>query len=321
MKLITHNANLRYLTGFTGSKGFLLLGKKKNYFITDSRYIEFAKRLQKQKTRINFEVSDSFDTFTSKVKIIEFEADHITISQLKKLKKKFGKKRFTPQKKTTEQLRIIKDPTEIKKLKKSQQINKKTLTRIQKLLKPGLTELQIAWKIKTISHDLGAEDVSFEPIVAFGENSAIPHHQNSNRKLKKSDVILIDMGVKYQGYCSDLTRTFLPAKPSAEQIEVYEKVKASQKAAIREIKAGVRVAKLDKTARKSMGDMAEFFTHALGHGLGLEIHEAPRLSVKSREILKENSIITVEPGIYLPGKFGVRIEDMVQVKKRGFSIL
>jgi len=318
MKLITHKANLRYLTGFTGSKGFLLLGTKKNYFVTDSRYIEYVKKLQNKNPRIPFEVTDNFEKVINKAKKIEFEADHITISQLKKWKKKFKNKKFVPMKSIS---RVKKTDKEIKLLKKSQQLNKTAMQRVRKLLKPGVTELEIAWKIRELAHKLGAEDLSFTPIVAFGSNSAIPHHQNSNRKLKKRDIALIDMGLVYKGYCSDLSRTFFVGKPTSEQAAIYKKVEAAQSAAIKAIKPNILVSKLDQIARKEMGKHEEFFTHSLGHGVGLEIHEAPRLSSKSKDRLKENSVITIEPGIYLPGKFGIRIEDMILVKEKGYSVL
>lgn len=318
MKLITKPTNLRYLTGFTGSKGFLLIGTKKNYLVTDSRYIGFAKKLQKQKTRIKFEVTDDIKKAISKAKIIEFESDYITVDQLKTWKKKFKNKKFIPIKPIS---RVKKTDSEIKNLKKSQRINKKALSRVRKLLKPGVTELEIAWKIKEIGHKLGAEDVSFEPIVAFGKNSAIPHHQNSKRKLKRNDIVLIDMGMKYKGYCSDLTRTFFTGKATKLQKEIYKKVDRAQKEAIKIAKAGIKVAKLDKAAKKEMGEYEKFFTHSLGHGVGLEIHEPPHLDTKSQETLLEKMVVTVEPGIYLPDKFGVRIEDMILIKKEGFSIL
>ncbi len=321
MRLITHGPNLRYLTNFTGSKGFLLIGKEKNYFVTDSRYIGFAQKLLKQKTRINFEVCSDLESVIKKCKIIEFEADHLTINQLKKWEKKFDGIKFKAAKKLVEELRTIKEPAEVKLLRKSQELNKKAFSRIQKLLKPGVKELEIAWQIKVVGHELGAEDISFEPIVAFGSNSAIPHHQNSDRRLKENDTALIDMGLKYKGYCSDLSRTMFFGKTSLLQQNIYNKVDLAQKAAIATAKPGVTVAKLDRTAKKEMGEHAEFFTHALGHGLGLEIHEAPRLSTESPERLKENMVITVEPGLYLPGKFGVRIEDMILIKKDGVAIL
>lgn len=317
MRLITHSANLRYLTGFTGSNASLFLGKNKNYFITDARYIEFAKTLKNQ--RIKFEVTDDFEKALANTKIIEFEATHTTISQLESLKKKFKNKKFVPTKHPIENLRIIKDKNEIQLLKKSQEINKKAMLRTQKLIKPGMRELEIAWKIKEIGHELGAEDISFEPIVAFGDHSAIPHHQNTDRKLKKQEIVLIDMGMKYKGYCSDLTRTFFIGKPNSEQAAIYNKVAAAQKAAIKAAKPGISCAKLDKIAREAMGTDAQYFTHSLGHGIGLEVHESPSLFSKSKDRIKKGMVFTIEPGIYLPGKFGVRIEDIGIITEDGYE--
>lgn len=311
MKLIRHAPNLRYLTGFTGSHALLLLGNKTNYLLTDSRYLEYAKELARKRNRIKFKVTDDLEAVIGKTKTIEFEADHTTISQLKSMKKQFKNKKFVPIERGVEILRLQKDKNEIELLKKSQKINKAAMHRVQKLLKPGMTELEIAWKIKELGHQLGAEDISFEPIVAFGDHSATPHHQNTNRKLKKREIVLIDMGMKYKGYCSDLTRTFFVGKPTPEQTTICAKVKAAQKAAIKAAKPGTACSTLDRIVREEMGEDQAFFTHSLGHGVGLEIHEAPRLSSKNKERLKTGMVITIEPGIYLPGKFGVRIEDMI----------
>lgn len=324
MRLITHLTNLRYLIGFTGTAGFLLIGKQKNFFFTDFRYRGFAQELQKSKTRIPFEFIEMGSDFEKQFKkyagkTVEFEAVHLSVAELASWKKRFKGMAFVPMKSSIEALRLLKESEEIKNLKKSQDINEKTLERIKKLFKPGVTELELAWQIKVIGHELGAEDISFEPIVAFGENSATPHHQNSNRKLKNSDVVLVDMGMKYKGYCSDMTRTFLPKKATPEQHVVYQKVLEAQMLAIRALKAGVKCSKLDAIARDSMGADAEHFGHSLGHGIGLDVHEAPNLSSRSKDVLKENMIVTVEPGIYLPGRFGVRIEDMGRVTKTGYE--
>jgi Xaa-Pro aminopeptidase len=324
MKLITHLTNIRYLIGFTGTYGFMLLGKK-NYFFTDFRYRGFAEELQRSKTRIPFkfiELNKDFEQTFKKLagRSLEFEADHLTIQELQGWKKRFKGISFKALKKTIEDRRLIKDAEEIKNLKKSQQINEETLKRLQKLFKPGVTELELAWQVKVIGHELGAEDISFEPIIAFGAHSATPHHQNSNTKLKAGDVVLVDMGMKYKGYCSDMTRTFFTKKPTAEQEDVYFKVLTAQEDAIKALKAGVKCAKLDEISRKSMGaDAAAHFGHSLGHGIGLDVHEAPNLSSRSKDTLKENMIVTVEPGIYLPGRFGVRIEDMGRVTKTGYE--
>ncbi len=323
MKLITHLTNIRYLIDFTGTYGFLILGKK-NYFFTDFRYRGFALELEKVKTRVPFKFiqldADFEKTFRKLTgKKLEFEADHLSVNELSMWKKRFKGISFVPQKSTVEAMRLLKDKEEIKYLKKSQQINEETLKKVIKLFKNGVTEQELAWKIKTIGHDLGAEDISFEPIVAFGPNSATPHHQNSAKKLKMGDLVLIDMGMKYKGYCSDMTRTLFTKKPTAEQENVYFKVLEAQELAIKALKAGVKCSKLDKIARDSMGSDASHFGHSLGHGIGLDVHEAPNLSSRSKDTLKENMIVTVEPGIYLPGKFGVRIEDMGRVTKTGYE--
>ena len=300
----------------------MLLGKK-NFFFTDFRYRGVTEQLEKSKTRVPFRFVEVNKNFEQELKKransqIEFESQHMTIDELKAWKKKL-KLPFSALKHPIEEQRLIKDNEEIKKLKKSQEINEETLKRVLKLLRPGITELEIAWQIKVIGHELGAEDISFEPIVAFGAHSATPHHQNSGAKLKTNEVVLIDMGMKYQGYCSDMTRTFLPKKASAEQVKVYEKVLSAQTEAIRALKAGVKASKLDRIARESMGKDAEHFGHSLGHGIGLDVHEAPSLSASSKDTLKEGMVVTVEPGIYLPGKFGVRIEDMGRVGKTGYE--
>ncbi len=323
-QLITHLTNVRYLIGFTGTYGFLLVGKR-NYFFTDFRYRGFAEELEKSKTRIPFkfiELNKDFEKTFKKLagRKLEFEADHLTVQELQSWKKRFKGINFSPTKHPIEELRLFKDKEEIKNLKKSQQINEETLKRVIKLFKNGITEQELAWRIKTIGHDLGAEDISFEPIIAFGPSSATPHHQNTNKKLKMGDVVLVDMGMKYKGYCSDMTRTFFTKKPTAEQEDVYFKVLNAQMDAIKALKAGVKCSKLDTIARESMGkEAAEHFGHSLGHGIGLDVHESPGLSSRSKDILKENMIVTVEPGIYLPGRFGVRIEDMGRVTKTGYE--
>lgn len=323
-KLITHLTNVRYLIGFTGTHGFLLMTPKQNFFFTDFRYRGFAQKLERTKSRIPFkfvELNKDFEQVFKKAtgRSLEFEANHMRINELAAWKKRFKGISFKPLKSTIEDLRLYKDKEEIKNLKKSQQINEETLKRVIKLFKNGITELELAWKVKQIGHDLGAEDISFEPIIAFGANSAIPHHQNSLKKFKMGDVVLVDMGMKVKGYCSDMTRTFFTKKPTAEQENVYFKVLEAQEAAIRALKAGVKCAKLDKIARDTMGADAQHFGHSLGHGIGLDVHESPSLSSRSKDTLKENMIVTVEPGIYLPGKFGVRIEDMGRVTKTGYE--
>ncbi|MBI4127079.1 aminopeptidase P family protein [Candidatus Peregrinibacteria bacterium] len=313
------------MADFSGSSGFLIMGKQ-NYFFTDFRYREIAEKLAKNGARLQFQFIE-LDKRTPEIlkkiigssKTIAFESEHMTVEELSRWKKRLKGVKFTPLMDTIEELRKYKDDEEIAKLKKSQQINEDTLARVKKLLKPGITELEVAWKIKIIGHDSGAEDISFEPIVAFQENSSTPHHQNTNRKLRKNELVLIDMGMKYKEYCSDMTRTFFFGKGAKEQLAIYDLVLNAQMAGIKAIRHGVKASTPDTAARKIMGKYEKFFGHSLGHGIGLDVHESPSLSSNSKDVLKENMIVTVEPGIYLKGKFGVRIEDMGRVTKTGYE--
>ncbi len=323
--LINNLQNVKYLARFSGSNGFLILGKK-NYFFTDFRYKDIAKELEKSKTRIKFEFIEIDKNLTENLKKVlgnsknvSFESNNMTVDELSLWKKRLKGFKFTKLENTIEDFRKVKDKEEIEKLKTSQRINEEVLEEVKKLLKPGISELEVAWKIKSIGHDLGAQDISFEPIVGFQEHSAVPHHQNTDRKLKNNELVLIDMGMKYQEYCSDMTRTFFFGKGTNEQQTIYNLVLESQLAGIKAIKAGVKAQKVDEISREVMGEFAEHFGHSLGHGIGLDVHEAPSLSSRSKDTLEENMIVTVEPGIYLTGKFGVRIEDMGRVTKTGYE--
>ncbi len=330
MKLITNLTNIHYLTGFSGSYGLLLMGRTKNILLSDSRYSEQGATLAKKSheknspSRIPFE----FETLNAKSnwakllgsgKSIQYESHHMAVEQLKQWQKRFPKKEWIAIKSPIEKMRAQKDESEIKLLRKSQQINEAVLEAVHKKLKTGVSELEVAWWIRSIGHELGAEDISFTPIVAFGSHSAAPHHQNSSRKLKANEAVLIDMGMKWKGYCSDMTRSFFYGKPSTEYIEIYEAVLRAQLAGIQKIKTGVKAKQVDLAARDSMGELKEHFGHSFGHGIGLDVHENPNLSSRSTDSLKENMIVTAEPGIYLPGKFGVRIEDMGQVTAKGYK--
>lgn len=334
--LILNKSNIKYLSNFTGSSGFMLLTKSTKYLFTDFRYIQRAKNSIKKGIKLiditkmwknPEDLKAHWQSILKKHKIetLGIEESTITVAQYKKYKKistfKNQSIKFLDISGNIEKKREIKEKFEITYTKKSQEINEKTLSLIKKIIqeRKPVTEMELAWKIKELGYKFGAEDISFEPIIAFGENSAIPHHSPSERKLKKSDVVLIDMGMKYKGYCSDMSRTILPNNPTKEQQKVYNLVLEAQTFAIKNIKPGITGKKADQLSRdiiKNAG-YGEFYGHAGGHGIGLDIHETPSLSDKYLKKLKENSIITVEPGIYLEGKFGVRIEDMILLTKKG----
>ncbi len=321
---ISDPLNVYYLTGFTGSRGMILITKRKAYFFTDFRYLEYAKKIVPpdfEVMQIDKKWKQDWPKILKKfrVKDLGFEENYLTVNQYAGLKKISKGVRFKKAGNIVEQIREIKQGYEIARMRKSQRINEQVLDEVLNYLKVGRTETEVEWFIIKAQRELGAEDSSFDPIVAFGSNSAIPHHQNTNRKLKKGHTILIDMGVKYKHYCSDMTRTFFTSKPTTRQAKVYETVLASQQAAIDALKHNATVANVVKAAMKPIKEknMEEYFQHALGHGSGLNIHELPNLGIEKPYKLKENMITTIEPGIYLPKNFGVRIEDMLIISRTG----
>lgn len=321
---ISDPINVRYLTGFTGSRGMILITKRNAYFFTDFRYIEYAKKIVPKEFKIiqlDKKWKKDWPRLLKKLRItsIGFEEDFLTVSRLSGLKKISKGVKFKKAGGIIEQIRQIKSEKELRLTKKSQEINEKILKNVKGILKKGISEKDIEWFILSKTREYGCEEPAFNPIVAFGNNSSIPHHQNGDRKLKKGDVILIDMGVKYQGYCSDMTRTFFTKPPSRLQIKVYETVLAAQKAAIAEVKNKASIFAVNKAARNIIdkAGYTENFQHGLGHGTGLNIHELPNLGAEKDAKLQQNMITTIEPGIYIEKDFGVRIEDMVIISRSG----
>ncbi len=351
--LVTNKTNIQYLSGFTGSAGFILLTKTKPVLFTDSRYFEGASyktpkffklenisKLWKNEAILKDHWLKTLKKY--RIKNLGFESDSISYKQFKKFKKLTSTVKFIETLGLVEEIRSIKDTEEIKKIKKSQEINEKVFKRILEIIRDAaaknkpITEEEIAWKIRVLGHELGAEDVSFAPIIAFGRNTSIPHHESGETKLKKNDIILIDMGMKYKGYCSDMTRTIFLGTPTPEQKKVYDTVLQAQLTAIKQIKTGVSEQKIDTTCRDyiSSKKYGKYFTHSTGHGVGLNIHEIPsfheakNLQKTTRKMQKQpqhkkietklqpGMTVTVEPGIYLKGKFGIRIEDMILVTEK-----
>jgi len=336
--LITGRSNIKYLCGFSGSSGFLLITKSKTILFTDSRYIERAKYTVPKSielidiTRVWRNPTELKKAWQQKIRSLRIskigvEESDLTVSEYKKFKKISPKIKFTDISGEIETLRAIKTPAEIKLITKSQRINEQVFELIKKLIhkqvksRTQISETSIAWEIKRLGQELGAEDVSFDPIVAFGKNSSMPHHQPGKTKLKKGDLVLIDMGMKYKGYCSDMTRIIFTATPTKLQKEIYETVLAAQKAALKTTNNGFVEQKIDSLARTPITEAgySENFGHGTGHGIGLKIHESPSLSPNGKNKIKPGMVITVEPGIYLPGKFGIRIEDMAIVTKTGLK--
>ncbi|MGB2808841.1 MAG: M24 family metallopeptidase, partial [Sedimentisphaerales bacterium] len=220
-----------------------------------------------------------------------------------------------------ESVRRIKDSSEIVAIKAAASIAAKALEQTVGYIKPGVTESELAGRLDFQIRKLGATN-SFETIVAFGPHASRPHHQPSKRKLKKRDTVLIDFGARYKGYCSDITRSFAIGRPTRFFEKVYEAVQQAQAAAIKTVKAGVEMVKVDAAARQMISSYdLPVYGHGTGHGFGLEIHEMPFLKAQSKGKLKAGEVITIEPGVYIPGKLGVRIEDDILVTDTGYKIL
>ncbi len=317
---ITNLINIRYLSGFSGSSALMILTGRKKYLITDFRYRKVILTLPNHVTAIV-----STDPYKDIQKIIKkhkintflFEENHLSVARLKLLKQKLNNIKFKEGNNYLEALRIKKTSHEINLIKRAQRITEKAYKQGLNQIKTGITERELAFIIESEAMKLGAEAVAFPPIVAFGNNTGSPHHQTSNRKLKKADMILIDIGFKYQGYCSDMTRTLFTAKPNTNQEKIYQTVLQAQLKTINNLKAGMAGSQADNLARKIIDDAGygTEFGHSLGHGVGLEAHEAPYLSINYRSPIPLNAVVTVEPGIYLENSFGVRIEDMVLVER------
>ena len=317
--LVTNHFNVQYLTNFTGTNGTVLLANKKAFFLTDPRYTGVAKKVIPNNYELIIVKKDenNLQKLLKKLRTrtVLIEAGNITLQKHKTLKKKLPKIQLKPEIDFIEQFRIAKTEKEIQLITKSQRINEKVFQLVKKQIKPGVKETELAWMIGIIAHDLGAE-LSFSPIIAFGSNSGTPHHKTSYRKFKKGDIVLIDMGMKYKDYCSDMTRVLFTKTPTNKQVTVYNTVLEAQQSAIKQVKADMTGIQVDKIARNIIkkAGYEENFTHSLGHGIGLEIHENPHVSPKIKNSIPKDAVITIEPGIYLENSFGIRIEDMVLVE-------
>lgn len=334
--LISSIPNIIYLTDFNyfsdlEREAFLLITKKNNFIITDARYSHAVTTNLKNFTLLEISINNSFTHLLNtiikkeKIQILGVEENNITVAEYKKISSVIKEINHLD----LNAFRIIKTTTEIKKIKKACEIGDKAIEYILKKIKLGVTEKELALQLETFMRNSGAEP-SFPTIVAFQENAAVPHHKTSDRKLNKNEFVLIDSGVKYENYCSDMTRTFFFGKANSEQKLVYNTVLETQRKAIELLDHKlvhdptnkVEGAEIDKMAREYIINQGfQTIPHSLGHGIGLEVHEAPRLSSASKEILTAGMVFSIEPGIYLPAgrqglsnKFGVRIEDLFTIQ-------
>lgn len=328
--LITDLNNIRYLTGFSGSNATIIITDGKSYFISDSRYEEYAASLMPpgmvfflqtgsltDAVKTCFNVSDGRELFV--------ESGSMILSLYMELKKKMrGVRLVPPTEDFVARLRLIKDDNEIRILREAAGITDRCFNHLLNFIMPGMTEWEIAMEIEFFYKKNGCTGCSFDPIVASGVGSSMPHYIPSmNKKITVGDVLLIDMGCRYMGYNSDLTRTIFVGSIDETFSEIYRIVLDAHDRAIEALKPGIYAGELDEVARNFISEhgYGDNFGHGLGHGLGVEIHEMPAIKKGKGIRLDKNMVITIEPGIYIPRTGGVRIEDMVQVTRSGCEVL
>ncbi len=324
--LLTHEANRFYASGFrsAGTDGAALVTKDGAYYWTDSRYIEAARQ---QITDAEIELATIGRGYLALLneaverhglRTVGFEDEYMTVWEFGSYREKV-RVEFKPATKLMERLRMVKDPGEIETLIGAQRIAEKALTEICNDIRSGVTEKEIAAKLTYLMLRFGAENVSFDPIVASGANGSKPHAVPSEKKIAEGEFVTMDFGSLYRGYCSDMTRTVAVGYVTEEMDRVYHTVLDAQLAGIAAAKAGVPGCDVHNAAAKVIADAGygEYFGHGFGHGVGVEIHESPRASTTWKEPLPAGAVISAEPGIYLPGRFGVRIEDVVIIRDGG----
>ncbi|MBW7958582.1 MAG: Xaa-Pro peptidase family protein [Anaerolineae bacterium] len=325
--LITSAANRRWLSGFTGSAGRILVTRDKAVLATDSRYWEQAEQQAPE-----FDIFRMTERPNATADFLQagggvrfgFEARYVTVAELKGLRKEKGFQ-WKALNTTLEPLRAIKSPDELAPIREAAQITDKTVNQVPRLARVGATEREVAWELEKFMRDSGADGLAFDIIVASGPNSALPHHHPGDRQLQAGDIIVVDLGAEVRGYRSDLTRTFYMGESAGEDFwDIFNTVHRAEVTAIEGIRSGVTGQAIDALARdiiKAAGH-GDHFGHGTGHGVGLEIHESPRFSVMAgKDIIPAGAVMTVEPGIYLPGYGGVRIEDLVLVTDEGVELL
>lgn len=324
--LVSDGYNMRYLSGFRGATGYLYITSKRRVLITDARYTTQAKEEAPDFEVVEISNQKGYSAFIGemtredKINVIGFENYHMIYADVMGLKDACSEElHWEGIRDSLNRLRIVKNEQELSYMEKAQSIADGAFSHIIEILKPGMTELQVAAELEFYMKSHGASGTSFDTIAASGIHSAMPHAMPSSKAIESGDFLTMDFGCIYEGYCSDMTRTVVIGKASGKQKEIYQIVLEAQLAALDVIKAGMKGSEVDKVARDVIekAGYGEYFGHGLGHSVGLYIHEEPRLSPKCGEVLKENVIQTVEPGIYIPEFGGVRIEDIVIVKENG----
>jgi len=330
--LVTQVADVRYLCGFTGSNAALIVRGSRLTMFTDGRYATQAK-MEVDGADVVIVIDKPVAVAACEWAVAEgvkrcgFDAGVTTVGALEGLKAalpaKLRRSFFVAMRGLVAGLREVKDEIEQERMREAAALGCRLFDQVLELVVPGATEFEIALALEYMARSEGAEGMSFETIVAGGARSALPHGRATSAKIPRRGFVVMDFGVVLHGYCSDMTRTVHMGAARKDEFEVYEAVLAAQEAGVAAAKAGVTAGEIDNATRSVLvqAGLAEWFTHSTGHGVGLEVHEAPRLGKTQTQRLKAGMVVTIEPGVYLPGKFGVRIEDTVLVTGEGCEIL
>ncbi len=333
--LVSHLPDVRYLCGFTGSNAVLALTARRAVLFTDGRYrtqaraevagvrIVIAKQARTEACRLLQRLA---------VPSIYYDADHTTVAELAQMQAALGgglgavarRRFFAPASPSPlSALREIKDPDELAHMEAAARLGCQLFEQVVPHIEAGTPERAVAAELEFFARSLGADGMSFDTIVASGTRSSLPHGTASLAALPRKGFVTLDFGVILRGYCSDMTRTVYLGRPTREESAAYDAVLEAQESAVAAVRAGVPAGEVDEAARRVLRrtGLARYFTHSTGHGLGLEIHEGPRLAAAQQQPLVAGMVVTIEPGVYLPNRFGIRIEDMVAVTEEGGRVL
>ncbi len=332
--LVSAPENRRYLSGFTGSAGYLLITRDDAVLATDFRYIEQAGHEAPDFRVVRIGPgNDWFPHLLAETHVTKlgFESEDMTVAFFQRLRQTLKdstelgprKVRLVGVTGLMESLRACKDQDEMQLLERAIDIGDQAMNAVGPTIRAGQTEREVAWRLEVAMRDLGADGLAFDIIVASGPNGALPHHRAGDRAIREGEPIVIDMGARYQGYCSDLTRTLIVGTPDDTFRRIYDTVLGAQLTAIATIQVGMTGTEADALARKVIEEAGhgDHFGHGLGHGVGLAVHEHPRVGPSGQDVLKEGMVFSIEPGIYISGWGGVRIEDLVALDKSGVRTL
>ena len=325
--LVVEEANRRYLSGFTGSTGWVLITPDRALLITDGRYWERVAQESPDYTlvRVTRSYADTLrEALTSLSGRVGFEGDVVTVNQFEQWLKPLEQITWVPSDGILRELRMVKSDEELAAIRRAAALTDEAMSLVPRWLRPGMTEADLAWELEKYMREHGAEGLAFPIIVAFGENSALPHAEPGDRALKRNMAVCIDMGARVDGYCADLTRSFwYGPEPEEEYVRAWDAVRMALTAATLTVQPGISGRLVDAVARDALGihGLADAFLHSVGHGVGLAIHEHPRLSRLSPDVLAERHVITVEPGVYLSGRWGIRLEELIVVWDNGPEVV